>query len=149
MAHRAVGAGLTVLALSLQLAHAGPACTGTDAKARPVPPALAQSVVAAFGVRMTPADAVRSGFVRCENGRVLACLTGANLDCGKGDPARTNPGAEQWCRSHPDAEFVPAFASGHDTIYAWRCRGAQAVIERQIEQLDAEGFVAENWRELR
>ncbi|MGH7153067.1 MAG: hypothetical protein ACREF3_03985, partial [Acetobacteraceae bacterium] len=59
-----------------------------------------------------------------------------------------NRGGDFWCRQHPDASFIPFFATGHDSVYAWRCDGPRAVIARQTVHVDARGFVAENWRHL-
>ena len=151
MGHYAIGASVAVLALSVLVhaAIAAPVCTGTDPTLRPILPALAPTVAAAFHARMTPEEVERNGFVRCDHDTVLACLTGANLNCGKANTAQTNPGAAYWCHSHPNAEFIPAFATGHETIYAWRCRGTQAAIDRQVQQLDPSGFVAGAWKPLR
>jgi hypothetical protein len=42
---------------------------------RPVPAPLAHAVIAAFGVRMTQAEVIWTGVVRCAKGVVVACLT--------------------------------------------------------------------------
>jgi hypothetical protein len=143
------GASAAVVALVLA-ASPGSICrpAETDAATRPIPPQLAPAVIAAFGVRMTPAYVVDTGVIRCADGHLLACLVGANLNCGKADTRTTNPGASNWCRDHPSSDFVPAFATGHDTIYAWRCEGQRAVVERQVEHVDRQGFVAENWKQV-
>ncbi len=41
---------------------------------------------------------------------------------------------------------VPAYAAGHETIYAWRCHGGHAVVAGHPLHPDMYGFVAENWR---
>ncbi len=83
--------------------------------------------------------------VRCMDGRLLACFVGANLPCGKMNAARDNPGADAFCRDNPAAEFVPAFATGHDTIYAYRCRSGRAEITGTTFALDRRGFAAKLW----
>ena len=142
-------ASAAVLALALA-ASPGSICrpAETDVATRPLPPQLAPAVIAAFGVRMTPAYVVDTGVIRCADGHLLACVVGANLNCSKADTRTTNPGASDWCRDHANSDFVPAFATGHDTIYAWRCDGQRAVIGRQVERVDRQGFVAENWRRV-
>jgi hypothetical protein len=120
----------------------------TEVAARPIPPPLAPAVIAAFEVRMTPAEVMDTGVVRCADGHLLACLVGANLNCAKADTRTSNSGANNWCRDHADSDFVPAFATGHDTIYAWRCNGTHAVITQQVQHVDRQGFVAENWKRV-
>jgi hypothetical protein len=141
----------TAILTILLTAAPGPVCHSgqTDAATRPIPPAVAPAVIAAFGVRMTPAEVATNGVIRCAEGLLLACLVGANLNCGKADTHTSNSGADGWCRDHANSDFVPAFATGHDTIYAWRCNGTRAVTERQFEHVDRQGFVAENWKRVR
>lgn len=138
-----------VLAIVLAAAP-GSACrpAETDAVTRPIPSSLAPAVIAAFQVRMTPAEIVETGAMRCAEGHLLACLIGANLNCGKADTRTRNAGASRWCRDHPNSDFVPLVATGHDTIYSWRCDGSHAVIERQVENVDRQGFVTENWKRV-
>jgi len=40
-------------------------------------------------------------------------------------------------------------ATGHDTIYEWKCAGITPQISRQIEAVDFRGFIAGNWRQLK
>ena len=97
---------------------------------------------------MTPTEVERNGVVRCADGVLLACLVGANLNCGKADAGTVNRGGETWCRQHAGAPFVPEFATGHDTIYAWRCDGTRATIARTALHADRQGFVAANWKRM-
>jgi hypothetical protein len=83
--------------------------------------------------------------VRCMDGRLWACFTGANLPCEKMNTARDNKGAEAFCQTNPDAPVVPAFAAGHDTIYSYRCVAARAEITGSTFPLDARGFAATLW----
>ncbi len=114
----------------------------------PTPGSLVGQVAAAFGARMPPAEVAAQSVVRCDNGVVLACMTGANLNCGKADLSKTSAGGDAWCREHPNASVVPMFATGHATVYAWRCDGTQAVPERQAQAVDAQGYAAGNWKRV-
>jgi len=112
----------------------------------PVPRALEADVARTFGVSV---DAVGHGaFVRCARDRLLACLVGANLNCGKANARRSLPGASAYCRADPGADFIPMAATGHDTIYAWRCVGKRAVAGRAIRAVDPDGYDAGNWKEV-
>lgn len=125
--------------------YCGPGASDT---VLPLPSSLAGEVGAAFGVRMTPAEVARQTVIRCDHGAMLACMTGANLNCGKADRRRVSTGGDSWCRANPNATFIPMFATGHATIYAWRCAGDRAVPTRQAEDLDANGYMARNWKRL-
>lgn len=85
-------------------------------------------------------------FWRCMQGKVYVCVVGANLPCGsKADRAKLNPGAEAYCRENPGAPDVPAFATGHETIYSWRCAAGKAVRGAPIADLDRRGFRRDLW----
>jgi len=152
-----LGQGMMVAALAFgALQFAGPASAASRAAycsshaapraAVPVPPELEAKVAKAFNM---PADLVRNeGFVRCAGRRLLACVIGANLNCGKANLSRSLPGASQFCRENPDAGNIPMAATGHDTIYAWRCVRGRAVATKAVVAVDAQGYDAGNWREL-
>jgi len=121
---------------------------GADDTLRPIPPSLVPDVNAVFHTAMPPDVAVRLTVFRCDGGHVLVCGVGANLPCGKADTSTTSIGGEQWCRDHPNDGFIPAYATGHATIFEWRCVGPRPAILRQRFHLDPRGFVAEFWRQL-
>jgi hypothetical protein len=122
---------------------------GTDDATRPIPEALVPAVNAAFKTRMPPRVAMDTTRFHCAEYRVMVCTVGANLPCGKADTRRTpNTGVIQWCRDNPDTSFVPAAATGHDTIYEWRCHARTPQIVRQTLHVDPRGFVAEFWKQL-
>ena len=124
-------------------------CTriGTDDTLRPIPESLVAAVNAAFGTAMPARIAMDTTVFRCADRHVLVCTTGANLPCGPANTSRiAGAGAIAWCRDHPDAAFIPAFATGHDTIFAWRCRGGVAQIDRQVLDVDPRGFVRQYWK---
>lgn len=45
----------------------------------------------------------------------------------------------------PDSDFIPAYITGHDTIYEWRCTNGAPEIVKQVFQVDAQGFIADIW----
>jgi hypothetical protein len=85
---------------------------------------------------------------RCMNGKVMVCFVGANLPCAKMNAKRENPGADMFCRDNPDAGSVPAYAIGHDSIHAYRCRNGKAEVTGTTRQLDQRGFAKDLWIEL-
>jgi hypothetical protein len=126
---------------------AEPYCVN-PAHARPekVPESLVPRVAAAFQI---DASAARGGaLVRCVGEALMGCFVGANLVCGKADTRRHLPGASAWCRANPGAANIPMAATGHATIYAWSCAGHRAVAGKTIATVDAQGYIAENWKEI-
>jgi hypothetical protein len=95
---------------------------------------------------MPAAQIRRSTYFRCMDGRVFLCNLGANLPCGKANQSRHLAGAEAWCAKHPDADFIPMYATGHDTIYNWRCRAGKAATEGPPLEVDSRGFIARYWK---
>ncbi|MGH7272774.1 MAG: hypothetical protein ACREJ3_20280, partial [Polyangiaceae bacterium] len=60
---------------------------------------------------------------RCDGGKVLACSFGANLPCGKANANRIPTAAEaQFCGENPSSPVIPAYITGHDTLFAWICQ---------------------------
>lgn len=122
---------------------------GTDDRVRPLPAELIPAFRRAFDLQHAPADYIaHTGFVRCADGVVMGCGVGANLPCGKADTRRDIPGADTWCRDNGDPAMIPAYVTGHASIYEWRCEGGRAVPVRQVQAVDARGFVARFWRKL-
>ncbi len=85
---------------------------------------------------------------RCMNGKVLACFVGANLPCARMSAARDNPGADEFCKTNPNDDVVPAFATGHDAVYAYKCQNGKAVVSGQPWVLDKRGFATRLWAEV-
>lgn len=85
---------------------------------------------------------------RCMNGKVLVCFVGANLPCAKMNASRDNPGADAFCKANPNNEVVPAAATGHDAVYAYKCRNGKAVITGNPWKLDKRGFGKTLWAEV-
>jgi hypothetical protein len=141
--------GLLIVAsaVPMRAARAAGYCPNL-AHARPekVPADLVPALAAAFSADK---DVVRNaGFVRCAGRKLMGCYVGANLNCGKADMRRSLFGAAAWCRSHPGAADIPMAATGHDTIYAWLCKGRRAVAGKAIVKVDRQGYVAGNWKEI-
>jgi hypothetical protein len=141
-------AAISQTSASAQDMQAYCARVGNDDRVRPVPDSLIAAARRMFEFSAQSPDAyVRaSTAVRCMNGKTWLCDRGANLVCEKADTERRSPGAEAFCRHNPDAVGVPMSATGHATIYEWVCVGREARIVRQSTQVDARGFIAENWK---
>jgi len=123
---------------------------GTDDVVRPIPQSLVPAVNRMFGTAMPTSVAMSTTVFRCAGEHVLVCTAGANLPCGRANISRAAaPGSLDWCRGHPDATSIPAVATGHDTIFAWRCRSGTPLIERQALEVDTRGFVSQYWKSLR
>ena len=119
----------------------------SDDMTRPLPASLAGAAGRLFGLHM-PDDVIRRTVVyRCMDGKIMLCSAGANLPCGKANVSRDLPGAADWCRTHAEADYIPMFATGHDTIYRWRCTDGRPRIDGTIGTVDARGFVARYWKE--
>ena len=99
-------------------------------------------------VRHSRRNGARRRVCALRRNRLLACAVGANLNCGKANKSRSLPGAREFCRSNPDADNIPMAATGHDTIYAWRCVGRRAVATKVVVTVDAQGYDAGNWKEI-
>jgi hypothetical protein len=85
-------------------------------------------------------------------GNVYAsCTVGANLPCSeKADTSRSPTAAmTAFCRDEPEADGIPMVVTGRATVYAWRCAGGAPTIERRIATLDARGYLANIWYEVR
>ncbi|TGW01072.1 hypothetical protein EN797_011805 [Mesorhizobium sp. M2E.F.Ca.ET.154.01.1.1] len=85
---------------------------------------------------------------RCMNGKVLACFVGANLPCARMNAARDNPGADEFCKTIANADVVPAFATGHDAVYSYKCASGKAVVNGSAWALDKRGFAKKLWAEV-
>lgn len=124
------------------------AAIGTDDSLRPIPEWLVATARILFHLDAMPeAQIRRSTWLRCDQGRTLLCNEGANLPCGKANTRRNLPAAERWCKEHPDTDFIPAFVTGHDTIYAWKCSGTAAAITATVFRTDRRGFISQFWKQ--
>jgi hypothetical protein len=114
--------------------------------ASPIPPGLTPYLARALGLPPHSAVMPERYYWRCMGGAVYVCTTGANIACEvKADLAKRNVGAENYCRENRDAPFVPAYATGHATIYDWRCSGGRAVRGKRLAKLDSRGYRRDIW----
>ena len=121
-----------------------------DDQTRNIPPSL----IARVRQVLPFTEAANDDFVsqhavwRCMSGRVFVCTYGANLPCWKANISRTSKRGNAFCAENPNSDFIPAYVTGHDTIYAWRCRGRRAIVEGQPFSIDSRGFINEFWKGL-
>ncbi|MDQ8729168.1 hypothetical protein [Bradyrhizobium sp. LHD-71] len=125
---------------------------GNDDTIRDYSPALRQQTARAFKQLFPDAkgepdasDLQRQAHYRCMQGKVMVCFIGANLPCSKISTARENRGATAFCRDHPSQDSVPAFATGHDAAYSYRCRNGRAQVVNATWTLDKRGFAKQLW----
>lgn len=119
---------------------------GADHGMRPIPLSLVPAAKQIFRLKMPDRQVLHSTVFRCADGHVLLCTYGANLPCGKANSDRDLPGAEAWCRDHPNADFVPRFAIPWGNIYNWGCADGNPKVIKQIEEINPHCFVALYWR---
>jgi len=89
------------------------------------------------------------GYYRCSGGRLLVCAVGANLNCGKADTDRNPDSVIAYCIRNPNDPSIPLAVTGHATVYSWKCVGGAPQLDGDGMKVDADGYVAVNWRELR
>jgi hypothetical protein len=117
--------------------------------ASPVPRALLPFLRTALGLSAEAPLTSQSYFWRCMDGAVYVCAVGANLRCDvKADRAERNSGADNYCRENPNATIVPAYATGHNTIYEWSCSAGNAVPGKRTIKLDRRGYRADTWHRV-
>ena len=137
-----------VLMLMQPATAKGPYCPNpAHAKPGKVPADLIGAVARRFQIDNNLARDV--AFVRCVGPKLMGCYIGANLDCDKAEKSRTLPGATAWCRKNPGSKIIPMSATGHDTIYEWSCNGRRAVVGPAMMTVDSQGYIADNWKEIR
>jgi len=89
------------------------------------------------------------GYYRCSHGRLFVCAVGANLNCGKADTERNPDSVVAYCLHNPNNPFIPMAVTGHATVYSWKCVGGAPQLLEGGLSVDADGYVADNWRELK
>ena len=114
-----------------------------------VPVSIAKALQKATGAAPDmPLQILQSNsFWRCMNGKVYGCTVGANLPCeSKVDMSKTpNDGMTQFCAANPNSDFIPAVATGRETVYAWKCLSGKPQVDKQVFNADARGFIVEFW----
>ena len=149
----AVTGAVTISTISTARAQDVPALCAritNDDRVRPIPVTLVPKARQLFSFSADASDIYiqKSTSFRCMDGKVWLCNTGANLVCGKANASRTSAGAADFCKQNPGSDVVPMAATGHDTIYEWKCVGNKAVISKQAETVDPRGFLSENWKQI-
>ena len=132
-------------------AHAASLCAAspTSDALFPLPARFVPAAIKAFDLHDVTAQDVQTLTVaRCMGGHVYACFVGANLPCDKADLSTYQPAISAWCKTNPQSDFVPAFITGHESAYTWRCTNGQASITPPTEALDAQGFFKAYWRQV-
>jgi len=114
-----------------------------------MPDVLVQGLKKASGASADAPDFMftTGGFWRCMDGKVYACTVGANLPCdSKANTDKIPSQAEvDFCQANPGVNFIPAYVTGHNTIYSWLCKQGKPEIDQQVFQVDQRGFIAEIW----
>jgi hypothetical protein len=114
-----------------------------------MPDVLAQGLRKATGASVdAPIEMFTTGaYWRCMDGKVYACTVGANLPCAsKANTDKTPTQAEiDFCQTNLASDFIPAYVTGHDTIYIWRCKAGKAEIDSQGFHVDKQGYIVEIW----
>jgi putative hemolysin len=97
-----------------------------------------------------PPDFQKNAVWRCMDNSVWACHFGANLPCTeKADTSQTPTSAmEDYCKTNPTAEGIPAAVTGRATVYEWRCTDGKPQVVKQLFTSDPQGYLAEFWYEL-
>ena len=97
-----------------------------------------------------PPEMSRHATWRCMDGEVWVCSYGANIPCDEKADTSREPGIgmQRFCQQKPSSDFIPAYVTGRATIYAWRCEEGEAVVERELTQPDARGFLSSPWHQL-
>jgi hypothetical protein len=152
--HRTFGFGFGLLSLSAvsfcpaQAASPRAYCARVinDDHLRAPPHALAEAIKKLFNV--DGSYALQTTNYRCADAKVMLCSEGANLPCGKANLSKSLPGASIWCKDNPNSDFIPMVATGHDTIYTWRCANGIATPGAPVSKIDSRGFFVEYWKAL-
>jgi len=117
-----------------------------------MPDALAAGLQRAItGKAETPSPAITgNSFWRCMGGKVYACTVGANLPCqSKANTSATPTEAMTgFCKEQPNADAIPMYITGHETIYEWLCKDGTPQVSKQIAEVDAGGFIKGIWYEI-
>lgn len=123
---------------------------GNDDRLRPLEAGLIAQARRAFelGPEMSRNLVIATTSMRCMGGKVWLCNAGANLACGKADVSRVSAGADRFCKTNPNSNDVPMAATGHATIYSWKCVGTKARVDRSFARVDTRGFIADNWKKI-
>lgn len=116
-----------------------------------IPDSIVQAMIAQGIVSADAPPAFQQNAIwRCMNNNVWVCHFGANLPClAKADTSQVpNPAMEDFCKTNPTAEGIPAAVTGRATVYEWKCNAGKPERGRQVLQIDSQGYLADFWYEL-
>ena len=87
---------------------------------------------------------------RCMDNNVWVCHFGANLPCQEKADVSQAPSLEMedFCKTNPTADNIPAAVTGRATIYEWKCSAGKPEVVRQVSQVDPRGYLANFWYKL-
>ncbi len=118
-----------------------------------VPSAVAAGLMQAMNLPAStpPPPIAENSFWRCMDGKVYACTVGANLPCSeKANTDRTpTQDMKDYCQANPKSDFIPAVVTGRATVYSWQCNNGAPEVKEQASQVDARGFLANIWYEIK
>lgn len=88
---------------------------------------------------------------RCMDGQVYVCQLGANVPCNQKANRSMEPtqAMKDYCKEHPQNDFIPSDITGRSTIYQWRCQEGSAVIVKEITSVDKQGYISGYWTPLK
>ncbi len=98
----------------------------------------------------SPKEFQKNAVWRCMNNRVWVCHFGANLPClEKADAAKVpTSGMNDYCKSDPTADNIPAAVTGRATVYAWGCKDGKPEVIKRLFKSGPQGYLTEFWNEL-
>ena len=116
------------------------------------PDEIVQGVMAAAGISEdAPLETISAGTNwRCMDSQVWACNVGANLPCGSKADTSDVPteGMFAFCQENLNSDFIPAYATGRQTIYQWHCVNDTPEVIKQVFEVDAQGYQVDFWYEI-
>jgi len=97
-----------------------------------------------------PLEFQQNAVWRCMNNSVWVCHFGANLPClEKADTTQVPTSEmEDYCKTNPTADFIPAAVTGRATVYEWGCKDGKPEVVKQLFESDSQGYLADFWYEL-
>jgi hypothetical protein len=97
-----------------------------------------------------PLEFQKAAVWRCMNSQVWVCHFGANLPClEKADMSQVPTSEmEDFCKTSPTADSIPAAVTGRATVYEWKCNAGKPEVVRQVFQVDPQEYLADFWYEL-
>jgi hypothetical protein len=120
--------------------------TGTKMPDSIIEHMIAKGIVSADA----PLEFQKHAVWRCMNAHVWVCHFGANLPCLEKANISKVPTTEieDYCKTNPNIDSIPAAVTGRATVYEWKCNSGQPEVVRQVFQVDSQGYLANFWYEM-